>query len=181
MIGVFGATVSCIVVIKTIGDRKVTANLETAEARIKGVEMVSSGDVAIEVCSTHRNNICTCRTAFRFLSLIPIVMFTLWAFSTAIYVSFSNTCEVFESNQPKAEKHEAAAEEVAEKSKELPIKPESSFSKWLRSVLFSRSTIAIVTIIDIILILVALWFLRYAGTELNKIELQYATVLDENQ
>ena len=86
MIGVFGGTISVIVVIKNVGNQRVKGNLAAIERMIHallGKEEFKDSDNHSRVCN-YRDKVENCRNAFGVCTLIPVIIFTVWI----IMVSF---------------------------------------------------------------------------------------------
>lgn len=98
MIGVFGATLSVIMSVKSFGDRRVDQAEEQVGEQITIIEgLVEDNEQsrAVWVCRKCRKVISLCGHAWRVLLFIPIAFFAFWAFSTAFYVATNDACSIY--------------------------------------------------------------------------------------
>lgn len=93
MIGIFGATISVILVIREAGLKKVKVNLNLSASKIKALKKARATDPNITEAKEYRNKIISCRTWLGRYTFAAALLFGAWIFSTAFYVSLSGGCK----------------------------------------------------------------------------------------
>ena len=168
MIGIFGATISVILVIRNTGLDKVKANLNLSATKIKELKKYNADDSNVTTAKDFHDKIISCRTWLGRYTFFAAILFGGWIFLTAFYVSFNGGCkqlclpiqccyEQRDPNTPAVDSNHVQANK-------------SGFHKIAEGALFSDGTIVIVTILDIFFVIAA-WFHLWRAT-INYRELQ---------
>lgn len=174
MIGIFGATISVIIVIRNVGSQKVEDNHLLANSKIE--EMKNSGAVTsiINDAETHRDNIKQCGTWFTRYTFITAAIFGVWIFTSAFYVSFSGGCKELTqlgfnhtTNTPPADPCQAGTGlgGVDESTLHNP----DALKKIISAVLFSDWTIGLVSFAYLVLLCFAFCHLIRADSNYDEI------------
>lgn len=95
MIGVFSASICAILSIKAFGEKWVVGKTIEAEEMYALIDKLSKGSFCKRFSKIIRNAITHFYKVWRLLFLVPIVVFSLWAFSTAFYVTGGETCKSY--------------------------------------------------------------------------------------
>lgn len=169
MIGIFGATISVILVIREAGLTKVKANLSLSATKIKELRKAGAQDLNITEAKKYRDKIISCRTWLGRYTFFAALLFGAWIFSTGFYLSLSggckqlslqiqSCCEQQDPNKPAADPNHVPANK-------------GGIHKIAKGVLFSDCTIFIVTLLDLLLVIVA-------AIQLLRATMNYRTVSD---
>lgn len=108
MIGIFGASISAILSIKIFGEKWVAEKIMEAGEMYTLISKLSKGSFCKSFSKIIKNAITFLFKVWRLLFLVPIVVFSLWAFSTAFYVTGGETCKSYfvssisDNNEPPA-------------------------------------------------------------------------------
>lgn len=172
MIGVFGATVSVVYLLRADCVAYIDSTLE--DANTKKADIVDSGKKKTE--KTARWLLTGMRrvgTASKYILLLPILCFALWAFSTSFYLSGSDDCKNYFSNDTNKVNYENGQEQDISGNDRVKDNNNSAF-------LFSRKVLFIVTVIDVVGIIVAI-ILWIATRALYKVFLMLHTSIREKE
>ncbi len=145
MIGVFGATISVILVIRNVGSKKVDENYKLACDKISEMEDAGIVDINIGDAENYRDKIKHCGTWFTRYTLFAAIIFGVWVFATAFYVSFNGYCKQL--SQPVSSSAANSADPF-------------SFNKIISTILFGDWTIGIVSFAYLFLVGFALFHLQ---------------------
>ncbi len=179
MIGMFGATISVIVVTRRIGEMRVRRNLDAAEAKIADLQDWKAGKATLDNAECYRRNIAGCRAAFTIITLVPIIVFGVWIFLTSFYVSLSGDCkELFifcdtQDSQTTNTKQTTKSDSPDESATQALIDEMCGF---VETKLFSSCTVLIVTLIHLLSVFAAIKFVRRANYKEIEIEKLHTTV-----
>lgn len=174
MIGIFGATISVIFVIRNVGFQKVKDNHELANSKIEEMKDSKAAPSILSDVQILRDNIRQCGTWFTRYTLIAAAIFGVWVFTTAFYVSFSGGCKkltqfgsVHTTNTPPADPCQAGTGSggVDENTHHNP----SVLKKTISAVLFSDWTIGLVSLAYLVLLGFALYHLRRADSNYDEV------------
>lgn len=153
MIGIFGATISVILIIRESGLVKVEASLSLSASKIKALKNAKATDPNVTEAKEYRDKIISCRTWLGRYTFAAALLFGAWIFLTAFYVSFSGGCKQLSQpiqscrEQPDPNKPAADPKQVQANK--------GGFHKITEGVLFSDYTIGIVALLDLSLLIAA--------------------------
>jgi hypothetical protein len=174
MIGIFGATISVIFVIRNVGSQKVKDNHGLANSKI---EEMKNGDAVPSILSdaeAYRDNIKQCGTWFTRYTLTAAAIFGVWIFTTAFYVSFRGGCKELTqlgsnhtTNTPPADPCQAGTGSggVDESTHHNP----GVLKKTISTVLFSDWTIGLVSSAYLVLLCFAWRHLKLADNNYDEV------------
>ncbi len=154
MIGIFGASISAILTIRTFGEKWVAGKIIQAGEMYALIDTMSKGSFCKHFSKIIRDTIKFLYKVWRILFLVPIVIFSLWAFSTAFYVTGGETCKSYfvsiipDNNAPTASLNVSNGKESTHI--DMP---------WFlgRTVLFAITCIYSLSIVVALLIFIIIW------------------------
>jgi hypothetical protein len=185
MIGLFGGSISTIVVIRHSCDQKVSRYLEETKEKTKEMEAVRCRKESLQEADRYRDRITRLGKSYRTLTLFPSVIFLIWIFLTSFYVSLSVDCDlVFSSCQSNV-----APSDVQNPKESLVPRQETESSiriiidalnNILKKLLFRRLTLFVITLVDLICVWRAWRNLKGADKQYQAIVTLHKTVVREN-
>lgn len=174
MIGIFGATISVIFVIRNVGTQKVKDNHELANSKIEEMKTAKAVASIVGDAETYRDNIKQCGTWFTRYTLTAVAIFGVWVFATAFYVSFSGGCKKIAQSTssttpetPPADPCQAATRSggVDENTHHNP----SALKKTISAGLFSDWTVGLVSVAYLLLLFFAWRHLKLADNNYDEV------------
>jgi hypothetical protein len=161
MIGLFGGSISTIMVIRNACQKRVEGNLANAVAKIKDMEDIKCPQETLKTANIYRIKIENSGKVFGTISVFPSVIFLIWIFLTCLYVILSPDCiKLFEHtdqkyhNSSKTDPNQTAETNNAvdpSALKDLGIAVSSILYKGL----FNKFTIGLIAFIDALCIYIA--------------------------
>lgn len=153
MIGIFGATISVLLVVREAGLVKIKASLSLSASKLKALKKAHAKDLNIADAKEYHDKIISCRTWLGRYTFAAALLFGTWIFLTAFYVSFSGGCKQL------SLQIQSCCEQQDPNKPEADPKPvlvnKSGFHKITEGVLFSDWTIGIVALLDLSLLIAA--------------------------
>lgn len=177
MIGIFGATISAILSIRTFGERWISGKVTEVEQMFAMIVELSRGNIVRYVSHKVRNLIIWSAKIWRISFLVPIVVFSIWAFATAFFVTGSETCTPYFMSGSYDSNNLASSSTV---SNEPTITQKKESDHITMPWFLGRTVLWSITLVYVISIAFALLFLVFIRVLLVIIRFAHRTIVEES-
>jgi len=184
MIGLFGGSISTIIVIRATCERRVQIHLGEADEKIKEMGGSNCQKDTLTEADVYRDRIKKCLDAFQNIALIPSILFLFWIFLTSFYVSLSTDCGVLfdhsqKNNQNLEIKKQNETKEPYDAKQSSARMIINAINIQLARVLFCRLTIILITIVFAFCVSWAWRNLRRSDKQYIELEKLHRTAIRE--
>jgi hypothetical protein len=172
MIGIFGATISIIHVIRNVGSQKVDEHIKLGDDKIEEMKNKSAASSIVGEAEDYRDSIKQCGAWFTRCTLVAAVIFGVWIFTTAFFVSFKGGCnKLFQLGSVDTTNTTDPCHPVTtpKRSDEDASPNQGVIEKGFTTIVFSDWTIGLVSFAYLTLLFVACYHFKKADKNYDEI------------
>ena len=185
MIGLFGGSISTIIIMRNTCERRITENLKSADEMIRELQEIDCSADSLKQAGQSRDYIKNSGNSFTGVASAPSLLFLIWIFLTCLFIILSPDCRtLFKPAQSHNQKTETGTQEQTTPQLQWHELPPlqlagNAISMLLVPLLFSKYTLGFVALVDLLCIHLARRLRKNVGRQYDKITTLHKTLTQE--